>query len=152
MNEDVWLLVRRMRAVSLESRRAKSRCFLSSLCSGVKAARGGLDVIDRAILGGVRLASDPWLVMDAKSLSILELDGLCSRAPGQVKVDRGPIEKVGSNCIAAAVILLAVVVLLEVDDERLSSSESSKNQVGLEKGDDLGRCRFKAETQACVGR
>lgn len=81
MNEDVWLLVRRMRAFSLESRRARSRCFLSSLCSGVKAVRGGLDVIDRATLGGVRLASDPWLVMEAKSLSMLELEGLCSRAP-----------------------------------------------------------------------
>jgi len=48
------------RTTFLESRRAWSRCRLSSRCSGVSAPRGGLDVADLDMVGGERLASEPY--------------------------------------------------------------------------------------------
>ena len=96
------LMARRARADVLESRRAMSRCLLSSRCSGVKVPRGGLAVHERDRAGGgVMLASEAGPT-EPKSLP------RCSEPdsnPGQVKEGRCmPISILGSKETATALL------------------------------------------------
>lgn len=94
-------MVRRARTDDFESRRTWSRCLLSSRCSGVKVKRGGLEVKDLEVLGGVILGSGPW-PMEPKSWPNRSWP---DSRPGQVKEDRGmPISILGSY--ATATVLL----------------------------------------------
>jgi hypothetical protein len=94
----------------------------------VKQARGGLEVNDLAVLGGVKLGSEPWLI-ETKSWGSMGVEtGLDSRWPGQVNVDLGPIEKAGSNGMATALIVANVWVWMWENSIKLATVVGMKGK------------------------
>lgn len=78
---DVLLLSRFRRVLRRESRRARSCCLLSSLCSGFRCMCGGLEVTDRVEVARMGL-SVRWLLIDSVSrFEILSDECVDSRGP-----------------------------------------------------------------------
>jgi hypothetical protein len=110
----------------------------------VSDTRGGLEVNDLVVLGGVRLGSDPWLI-ETRSWGSMEVEaGLDSRCPGQVKADLGPpMAKVGSKGMAATALMFAVVWNDGcIDRGEVAKASDWAVQSCLEDGESAPGCSF----------